>query len=298
MLNVSLIRSVLLAAIARSDGFPCGWFSEGVTLDHWRLAQGKPNVFLWLASTGTNQRPVKPFALIELRGQQANNFLSSKIPYQDEIAILSLSYWIVGGPNLEVCLVDSLDKKFNCTAMRVHNLCRKKFCFHCRKFRNHFDGCTRLVKSCTKLANVSATHSEINVSGAYLAVFFSRKTVTKNKYQLCAVTALEEKIRLACSWRKLYIDLIAIQLKIHEITVEGITSSAENSGVITTSLMKPMCVTFVNRPDGYPAPSYPVATALQGRGMLTSDPLKCQNCVGKFVFLLNSFLGDTDLFEM
>uniref|UniRef100_A0A1I7V9Q3 Secreted protein n=1 Tax=Loa loa TaxID=7209 RepID=A0A1I7V9Q3_LOALO len=205
MLNVSLIRSVLLAAIARSDGFPCGWFSEGVTLDHWRLAQGKPNVFLWLASTGTNQRPVKPFALIELRGQQANNFLSSKIPYQDEIAILSLSYWIVGGPNLEVCLVDSLDKKFNCTAMRIAIIPNKAVGMTAiddigyggtpckREIPTVIRGCTRLVKSCTKLANVSATHSEINVSGAYLAVFFSRKTVTKNKYQLCAVTALEEK---------------------------------------------------------------------------------------------------------
>ncbi|VDK65673.1 unnamed protein product [Onchocerca ochengi] len=96
---------------------PCRWFSEGTTVDRWRLAHGKPETLLWLASTGTIQRPAELFALIELHGQQADRFLSDQIPCQDGNATLSFTYWIVGDAKLEVCLIDSLDKKFNCTDM-------------------------------------------------------------------------------------------------------------------------------------------------------------------------------------
>ncbi|VDP11206.1 unnamed protein product [Onchocerca flexuosa] len=112
---------------------PCRWFSEGITTDRWRLAHGKPEALLWLASAGTIQRPAELFALIELHGEQADRFLSDKIPCQDGNATLSFTYWIVeivrindlfwpefqiiGDAKLEVCLIDSLNEKFNCTDM-------------------------------------------------------------------------------------------------------------------------------------------------------------------------------------
>uniref|UniRef100_A0A915PPR4 MAM domain-containing protein n=1 Tax=Setaria digitata TaxID=48799 RepID=A0A915PPR4_9BILA len=98
-------------------GAPCRWFSEGTTPDRWLLAKGEPDPFLWLASMGTIQRPAEPFALIKLRGQQADRLISHKIHCQENTAILSFFYWIAGGANLEVCLISSVGKKFNCTAM-------------------------------------------------------------------------------------------------------------------------------------------------------------------------------------
>uniref|UniRef100_A0A0R3S2I6 MAM domain-containing protein n=1 Tax=Elaeophora elaphi TaxID=1147741 RepID=A0A0R3S2I6_9BILA len=97
-------------------GYNCT-FDDPSTADRWRVVQGEPDLFLWLASTGTIKRPAEPLALIELRGQQADSFLSDKILCQDGTATLLFTYWIVGGANLEVCLVNLLDKKFNCTAM-------------------------------------------------------------------------------------------------------------------------------------------------------------------------------------
>ncbi|VDK47645.1 unnamed protein product [Gongylonema pulchrum] len=75
---------------------PCRWFSEGVSAARWKLARGEPDPFLWLASTGTMQRPSEPFVLIELRGQQADRLLSDEIACQRGSATLSFTYWIVG----------------------------------------------------------------------------------------------------------------------------------------------------------------------------------------------------------
>lgn len=37
----------------------CRWISIGSTSNRWRLGRGQPDVFLWLASTGTMVLPSK-----------------------------------------------------------------------------------------------------------------------------------------------------------------------------------------------------------------------------------------------
>uniref|UniRef100_A0A915AG54 MAM domain-containing protein n=1 Tax=Parascaris univalens TaxID=6257 RepID=A0A915AG54_PARUN len=95
----------------------CHWLSVGGTADHWKLAKGEPDQLLWLTATGTMQLPEAPFALIEIRGQQADQLASDLIQCQDVSSTLSFTYWAIGEADLEICLTDPEGKKFKCTGM-------------------------------------------------------------------------------------------------------------------------------------------------------------------------------------
>uniref|UniRef100_A0A9J2PX89 MAM domain-containing protein n=1 Tax=Ascaris lumbricoides TaxID=6252 RepID=A0A9J2PX89_ASCLU len=95
----------------------CHWLSVGGTADHWKLAKGEPDQLLWLTATGTTQLPKEPFALIEVRGQAADQLSSDLIHCQDVSTTLSFTYWAIGEADLEICLTDPEGRKLNCTGM-------------------------------------------------------------------------------------------------------------------------------------------------------------------------------------
>uniref|UniRef100_A0A7E4VK04 MAM domain-containing protein n=1 Tax=Panagrellus redivivus TaxID=6233 RepID=A0A7E4VK04_PANRE len=98
---------------------PCRWTSTGPvdSVNHWLQGKGEPESIVWLASTGTMERPKQPFAFIELSGKSADSLTSDIIRCQHDTAQLSFTYWTIGNGNLEICLLDEQLRRFNCTGM-------------------------------------------------------------------------------------------------------------------------------------------------------------------------------------
>uniref|UniRef100_A0A1I7WJS6 MAM domain-containing protein n=1 Tax=Heterorhabditis bacteriophora TaxID=37862 RepID=A0A1I7WJS6_HETBA len=102
--------------------FPNRWSSVGETMDRWRIAKGEPDSLLWLAATGTMQLPREPFVLIEQRGNPVDALMTDAIKCQRGYADLSFTYWAIGSADLEICLTDLNNEKFNCTGMLDSNV--------------------------------------------------------------------------------------------------------------------------------------------------------------------------------
>ncbi|KAK0399384.1 hypothetical protein QR680_003019 [Steinernema hermaphroditum] len=96
---------------------PCRWQSMGNGTDKWRLAKGEPEPILWLAATGTMQLPRDAFTLIELRSTPAHQLTSDLIDCQNSETTFSFTYWAIGDADLEICLMDTNYRRFNCTGM-------------------------------------------------------------------------------------------------------------------------------------------------------------------------------------
>ncbi|KAL3982493.1 MAM domain family protein [Acanthocheilonema viteae] len=294
---------------------PCRWFSEGATADRWRRAQGEPDLFLWLASTGTIQRPGGPFALIELRGQQADRFLSDKIQCQDGTVSLSFTYWIVGDANLKVCLVDSLDKKFNCTAMLGAQPMPRKVLLSLPQVQKPFRiavipniaigmiaiddieysgvPCQREISTITPIPSIESENfnfSQITVEGMTFGAEGTGVTITSSTEPTLAIEPTEPPFDLLIIGSKTipFFDhrrgriignntMLLCDFTNNFLCLWGPESG--RWGIIQEGALPSLTI-----PDGYPTPSYPVAIVIQGTAMLTSDPLKCQTGSGKLMF--------------
>ncbi|CAG9535386.1 unnamed protein product [Cercopithifilaria johnstoni] len=294
---------------------PCRWFSEGDTADHWRLAQGEPELFLWLTSTGTIQRPGEPFAMIELRGQQADRFLSDEIQCQDGTALLSFTYWIMGGANLKVCLVDLLNKKFNCTPMLGERPMPRKVLLSLPHVQEPFriaiipniaigmiaiddigyDGvlCQREISTVTLIPLIKSENfnsSQKTVEEITFGAGSGGVTITSSTESTLAIESTEPPFDLLIIGSKTTPFFDNRRGRIISNNTMLFCDFANNFlclwgpesgrwGIIQEGALPSVTV-----PDGFPVPSYPVAIVIQGTAMLTSDPLKCQTGSGKLIF--------------
>ncbi|VDN01995.1 unnamed protein product [Thelazia callipaeda] len=301
-------ENIILENISYNCTFdtPCPWFSDGSTVDHWRLARGQPDSFLWLASTGSIQKPEEPFALIELRGKKADTLLSDKIPCEDGTSTLSFTYWIVGGANIKVCLVDLQGKNFNCTAMIGERSMPKKVSVPLPKVDSYFRVIFTIPRKLQLLQSFATSESTnfLQVTKNEITVTDEcTETTTHTSFKSTSLVFYNVHWSLSPNSKSTEpsFDLVIIGNKTTPLFDQRrgrIIANGTNLFCDFTNdfpclwgpesgrwgIIHEGALPSLSTNDSQSAPSYPAAIVIQGTAMLTSDPLKCQTGPGKLMF--------------
>uniref|UniRef100_A0A914R4N3 MAM domain-containing protein n=1 Tax=Parascaris equorum TaxID=6256 RepID=A0A914R4N3_PAREQ len=239
----------------------CHWLSVGGTADHWKLAKGEPDQLLWLTATGTMQLPEAPFALIEIRGQQADQLASDLIQCQDVSSTLSFTYWAIGEADLEICLTDPEGKKFKCTGMLHAKTMPGKVSLKIPPTERPF----RYTDSpeTTSVADLVFPWTEVHFYMLQLSLFW---TITEFSVVIVALrNRRSERIRYRSNTTgnttEPPFDLLII----------GRWALIQKGNTIFTIFLSHILLSHL-------------FLVLQGDAMFVSDPLKCQTGTGKLLF--------------
>ncbi|KHN83703.1 hypothetical protein Tcan_07686 [Toxocara canis] len=286
----------------------CYWSSVGSTTEHWKLAKGEPDPILWFAATGTMQLPKQPFALIEVRGQPADQLSTELIECHDGPSALSFTYWATGGADVEICLTDQEGTKFNCTGMlQARSMPGKvslkippvEMPFHVSISANSANGIIALddIKYDTMMCQLSSAKSSATTPTPDLLLLW-----TESSMSLASTSASTKTSRpnIASSTREPPFNLLIIGNKTKPLF-------DRRRGRILSDASKLICDfgnefpclwgvesgrwALINK-GAIPSmesservlPTFPAAVVLQGEAMFTSDPLKCQTGPGKLLF--------------
>ncbi|VDK29928.1 unnamed protein product [Gongylonema pulchrum] len=216
---------------------------------------------------------------------------------------------------MEVCLVDSSDKNFNCTAMLGSQSMPGKVLLPVPEVAKPFriaiipniatgiiaiDDISYTTVPCQQSSSPTAGYSEnIEVESLFSPMTTQEWIMTSTPTSGFSTFTLTESNSVVHT-TELPFDLLILGNKTTPLF-------DRRSGRIITNTSLLLCdftddfscqwgpesgrwgviqegaIPSFTLPDGYPAPTYPAAIVIQGTAMLTSDPLKCQTSQGKLM---------------